>query len=589
MLVFGNAARREPVARKLARLRAQLAAARAAPAGIARHGLLVDALIEAGELAQGIADARFTAAGRRDARWPDSAAAMALTMAIARLCARSWQSGFAQGPDDAEAEEEVLLAASAAALPSIDIEVKQPEGFAFYALYPEAFLAAAAPLRHRPWRVIGLRSIGTTLAAMVATALGDDAPLTLRPIGHPFDRRVAWDGGTLAMAGAHHAVVDEGPGLSGSSVAGVVRQLRAEGVPPDRIHLFPGHGNGPGAQAGAETRTLWASAPMHLADFDELILRAAEPAHRLQTWVEAVVGQLASPLDEITGGGWRAAHRVAPAAQMPAHPWQERRKFLARGSDGRTWLVKFAGLGHAARQRFACAGQLAAAGFSPAVAGLCHGFLVERWHADMAPLAPDRLGDAALRVRLIERLAHYIAFRARSFAAPDECGASLQALHEAARHNGLEVLGNQGAAAWDRHGRAAALLQARVRPVRTDNRMHAWEWLADGDRLLKTDAVDHHAGHDLVGCQDPAWDVTGAVAEFGLGSAECRRLVEGLARRGCEIDADLLRFCAPAYLGFQLGHFHLAAQDAAAGLERTCLAQHADRYAQMLQRLLADS
>jgi hypothetical protein len=588
MLVFGDATRREPVALKLARLRAQLAAARAAPAGIGRHGLLVEALIEAGELAQGIADARFAAAGRRDARWPDAAAAMALTMAMARLCARSWQSGFAEGPDD-EVDEEALLAVGAAALPSIDIEVKQPEGFAFYALYPEAFLAAAAPLRERPWRVIGLRSIGTTLAAMVATALGDDAPLTLRPIGHPFDRRVAWDGGTLAMAGAHHAVVDEGPGLSGSSVAGVVRQLRAEGVLPERIHLFPGHGNGPGAQASAETRTLWASTPMHLTSFDDLILRAAEPAHRLQSWVEAIVGPLASPLDEVTGGGWRGAHGMAPGAQVPAHPWQERRKFLARGSDGRTWLVKFAGLGHAARERIACARQLGAAGFSPAVAGLCHGFLVERWHSEMAPLMPERLGDAALRVRLVERLADYIAFRARSFAAPDASGASLQALHEAARHNGIEVLGHEGAAAWDRHGRDAARLQARVRAVRTDSRMHAWEWLADGDRLLKTDAVDHHGGHDLVGCQDPAWDVAGAIAESELDSAERGRLVAGLARRGCTIDADLLRFCAPAYLGFQLGHFHLAAQDAAAGPERTCLALHADRYAQRLQRLLADS
>lgn len=587
MRVFGDAVRREPVALKLTRLRTQLAAARASPAGMARHGLLIDALIEAGELAQGIADARFAAAGRRDAHWPDAAAAMALAMAMARLCARSWQSGFAQGPGDAQAEK-ARVAACEAALPSTEIEVKQPEGFAFYALYPEAFLAAAAPLGERPWRVIGLRSIGTTLAAMVASALGDDAPLTLRPVGHPFDRRVAWDGGALAMPGAHHAVVDEGPGLSGSSVAGVLRQLRAEGVPPDRIHLFPGHGNGPGAQASAETRALWAATPTHVAGFDELILHAAEPAHRLQSWVEAIVGPLASPLEEITGGGWRGALGVAAGVQMPAHPWQERRKFLARTVDGRTWLVKFAGLGHAARERFACAGQLAAAGFSPAVAGLCHGFLVERWHAEMTPLAPTRLANAALRARLVERVADYIAFRARSFAAPGEGGASLQALHDAARHNGLEALGNQGAAAWDRHGREAARLQSRVRPVRTDNRMHAWEWLADGNRLLKTDAVDHHAGHDLVGCQDPAWDVAGAMAEFGLGGAESRRLVEGLARRGCAIDAALLRFCVPAYLGFQLGHFHLAAQDAAAGPERTCLALHADRYAQMLQHRLAD-
>ena len=66
MLVFGDATRREPAVRKLARLRGQLARAQASQAGLGRHGLLVDALIEAGELVQGVADARFRAAGKRD-------------------------------------------------------------------------------------------------------------------------------------------------------------------------------------------------------------------------------------------------------------------------------------------------------------------------------------------------------------------------------------------------------------------------------------------------------------------------------------------------------------------------------------------
>lgn len=258
MLVYGDATRREPVARKLARLRTQLAAARAMPPGIGRHGVLVDALIEAGELAQGLADARFEAEGKQDARSPETDGAMALAMAMAALCAKSWTSAFS-GPlqmlDDP-------VTPCAAVLPSIDIDVKQPEGYAFYALYPESYFVAAQRMQRRPWRVIGLRSIGTSLAAMVAVALGDRSPITVRPTGHPFDRRVAWRGAPLSTRDAHHAIVDEGPGLSGSSMAGVVRQLQGEGVPPERIHLFPGHGNGPGAQASPGTRALWAQAPM---------------------------------------------------------------------------------------------------------------------------------------------------------------------------------------------------------------------------------------------------------------------------------------------------------------------------------------
>ena len=584
MLVYGDATRREPVARKLARLRSQFQAARTSSPGIGRHGLLVDALIEAGELAQGIADARFAAAGQRDARWADADAAMALASALAALCARSWRSGFACEMETMDGDP---VAACEALLPRIDIDVKQPEGYAFYALYPESYLIAAQRLQCTPWRVIGLRSIGTSLAAMVATALGDPSPITVRPVGHPFDRRAAWADGPLAMPDAHHAIVDEGPGLSGSSMAGVVQQLVEEGVPQERIHLFPGHGNGPGPQASARTRALWAQAATHVVGMDELILHATDPAHRLQTWVEGIVGPLYEPLSELTGGGWRRAHGGSEQeALAPAHPWQERRKFLARSADG-TWLVKFIGLGQGARQRLECAKALAEAGFSPAVAGHCHGFMVERWRADMAPLSPRRLEGSALRARLVVQLARYIAFRAGAFPAPGESGASLPALCEMGRHNCVEAFGNGGADAWDGFARDAGRLQRLVRRVRTDNRMHAWEWLASDRGILKTDAVDHHAGHDLIGCQDPAWDVAGAAAEFGLDAGEVGRLRNDLAQQGCPIDERLLGFYMPAYLAFQLGYYTLAARDARSPAERARLAAQCDRYAGALRLRLA--
>ncbi|HVL19831.1 MAG TPA: hypothetical protein VM422_02410, partial [Amaricoccus sp.] len=65
------------------------------------------------------------------------------------------------------------------------IRCRTPEGFAFYALAPQAVAAAAAQV---PWElpplVIGIRSIGTALAAVVAARLGVEA-LTVRPVGHP--------------------------------------------------------------------------------------------------------------------------------------------------------------------------------------------------------------------------------------------------------------------------------------------------------------------------------------------------------------------------------------------------------------------
>ena len=64
-----------------------------------------------------------------------------------------------------------------------------------------------------------------------------------------------------------------------------------------------------------------------------------------------------------------------------------------------------------------------------------------------------------------------------------------------------------------------AALSRRVRPIRVDGRMHPWEWIVGRDgALVKTDALDHHQAHDLIGCQDAAWDLAGAAIEFDLNS-----------------------------------------------------------------------
>ena len=65
------------------------------PAGIERHAALVAALIDAGELAQGLADAQFAELGH-DARSDLTDAVMALMMGIAGCVRESWRSGFAR-------------------------------------------------------------------------------------------------------------------------------------------------------------------------------------------------------------------------------------------------------------------------------------------------------------------------------------------------------------------------------------------------------------------------------------------------------------------------------------------------------------
>src|SRR5581483_2281202 len=131
------------------------------------------------------------------------------------------------------------------------VAVRLPEGYAYYALYPESYLEAAvrffSEVRPRRAVCIGVRSIGTSLSAVVAAALErlgcKVASYTVRPRGHPFQRTLslsaALEAALRRSAGSHFLIVDEGPGLSGSSFAAVAGRLAGLGVPDDRIFLFP--------------------------------------------------------------------------------------------------------------------------------------------------------------------------------------------------------------------------------------------------------------------------------------------------------------------------------------------------------------
>ena len=578
MFVYADSVRRAAATQRLAALREALQRTAMLPCGLQAHGQRVTALIEAGELAQGLADANADAAAD---------AAMALVRSLARCCARSWDSGF---EDDALPLPGQELAECAALLPpALSVEIKRPEGYAFYALYPECYLEAAhgLALPSSSWQVLGLRSIGTSLSAMVAAGLGAGQPLTLRPRGHPFARRVTADPARIDRRAGRYAVVDEGPGLSGSSMAAVAQWLGEAGVAHEQVHFFAGHANGPGPEASDAVRAVWRQVSVHVADFDRSILHARRPVHRLQNWVECLVGPLRAPLEDISAGRWRRLQPWTGADAPPVHPLRERRKFLALSDSGR-WLVKFAGLGAEGARKLARARLLAAAGFSPQPAGLCHGFLVERWRDDLVPLSAPLA--ASLRAGLIERAGDYLGFRGRTFASDPSSGASLERLWEMGRVNTEASLGPAAASAWDRWQPQLAALESLRAPVETDNRMHLWEWLAGGDRILKTDALDHHAGHDPIGCQDIAWDLAGAAVEFDLSSTELDQLV-GRCAAGCGRTPhpgllNLMRLC---YLAFELGRCEEAAALCGPGDDRARMQVQAQRYQAALGQQLAGS
>lgn len=565
MLVFGDQVRVVEPRTAVRELEARLRALDGLSPGLARHAALVGAFVEAGELVQGLTD---RACAARDARSELGDAGMRLLVALAEAVEASWSGGPAP-TDDRVAE--ALAGLGLQRWPET-IEARRAEGHAFYAVYPEAYLAAARGAPPGPRCVIGIRSIGAGLAAVVAAATGAPLPATVRPRGDPLRRQLEVEPPLVAAwaAAGRVAIVDEGPGLSGSSFGAVIDRLEDAGVPLDRIECFPSHAGELGPAASPRHRERWARMARHTVDVDALLLRDGT----LARWIAGLVGPLAQPLEDLSAGRWRAKHYRDEADWPPCVVHQERRKLLAHARGG-SWLARFVGLGRDGERALGRARLLYRAGFTPEVAGLCHGFLVERWIA-AHPLDVARL-DRAGRRRLVERVGRYLGFRARELAADADRGASLARLAEMVERNATLALG----AAPALRG-SAADLASRVHRIQIDGRLHAWEWLVREDgALIKADALDHHAAHDLVGCQDLTWDLAGAAVELGLSPAEQQRLA-AIAGETCgrAVDPELLAFARPCYLAFQLGRhaLGLTAGDGEAGR----LGAAVDRYAAQL-------
>ncbi|MBZ9722380.1 hypothetical protein LB554_00320 [Mesorhizobium sp. CO1-1-11] len=546
--------------------------------GIRRHAALVGLFVSVSELVQGLADVDFKARGV-DTNSPSQQQGARLLVGLAAEVARSWRNGFAvDGGIDPR-----LLQMLAGLDCKAEVLTGSAEGYAHYALYPESYLGAAriSGLDANTC-VIGIRSIGLGLAAMVAAAIGAPAPISVRPIGHPFDRRLNADPGLAAAwrnePSARFAVVDEGPGLSGSSVHAVVAWLRKQGIDTDRIHLFPSHSGDPGAEASPDVRETWVRCRRHVAMTFERTFPESSQSPTLRDWVAEAVGSPKLRLTEISGGAWRSLHYADEKRWPPSTRGTERRKFLASAGQGR-WLVKFVGLGETGLRKMQAARMLHQAGFGPQVIGVCHGFLVERWTdgttMDQLPLS---------RQRLVAAFTRYLAWRATNLRTC-EAGASLLALAEMAVHNASEALGESQAArlrTWFSKQTPAKVLER----VEIDGRLHPWEFLVGSDgTLIKTDAVDHCRGHDLIGCQPIEWDIAGACVEYDLSEAEAATLIGGM---DSNIDTRLIDYFKPCYLTFQLGLWSMAAQSEN-GRERARLEETANRYEAGLTRFLGQA
>ena len=542
MIVYGDLHSQEPAGVLLERLR--LRADRGALGGPdERRGLL----IEAGKLEQAVADAL---PGDETLRRIEAMTELAAAAFLGFAAARSVRDALAR----------IELA------PDRLLRLKEPEGFAFYTLYPEHYARTAelwlknhADAPSKKAVVVGVRSIGTSLSAVVAQVLSRAGwtvrRLTVRPTGHPYRRRVELP--DKALNGARFGlVVDEGPGRSGSSMAATAQALANAGLESSRIAFMPGHGGDPAAPGSEEVRRWWANTRRYVAGPDEPIFDG-------RSLVNALAERSGGPvvrIEDLSAGAWRMAVYSDARAWPAAFPAFERTKLRVVGADGSSVLWKFEGLTGGAEAGASRMTELAERGWTVAPLASALGFVARPWLSGK-PLRRESRDEATL-----VHLGRYIAAAAlppvpesgRAAALEVSSGRSpedrlrLERLREMLYWNVRESLGERLAE------RARALKGPQSEysgPGYGDGRLGPEEWLRRPDgKLVKVDCVGHRTDHTVIGAQPVAWDLAGAIVEWELEDQAARTLLEAFSAVGGEPpSASALEFYRLAYAAFRLG------------------------------------
>ncbi|HET9251719.1 MAG TPA: hypothetical protein VFP58_06340 [Candidatus Eisenbacteria bacterium] len=472
--------------------------------------------------------------------------------------------------------------------------VRIPEGFAYYCLLPDSYRACARRWAEeheedaeRDVLVLGVRSIGTTLSAVVAAALrarGFRARReTARPVGHPLARRVE---GRVPPA-SRGIVVDEGPGLSGSSMLAAADMLRSSGIDPASIDFVPAHAAGPGIAASASARRRFRSHASYVAGHGAPEGGVPGLAQALWGGIEALRGDEPGPCEDWSHGAWRALLFQAPSQWPAVIRALERPKLLVTGASGRRVLFKYAGLATAPRGRASMAdaaarrlSELARHGWVSAPLGVSLGFVATDWIAGVPCTSSDAPSEALACVSA------YLVASARGPLPPREARDARRRLTDMVRVNVAEAL--------DRDSASAALdilegsgAPGRHMPAAGDGRMAPHEWIRTPEgRLVKTDAGGHDLDHTWVGRQPLPWDVAGTILEWDLPGERAAAFVADLeARSGLRAGACLPGYLV-AYAAHRLGQCRFFAEAERDPLEREILERALERWRETLLRLL---
>lgn len=496
---------------------------------------LIDALLRAGELECAFEDRGFTSKAGNLAKYSDE---------LARALIGQRRPGF----------PEITLQDLSAIEISDRLTLSNPEGFCYYALHPLDYIDMLMQVDIRPpaAAVIGIRSIGTTLSAVVRAWFEHrgipSERITVRPTGHPFDRKLLLDCrqrewvGANAQRAAMFFIVDEGPGLSGSSFLSVAEALVSAGISTERIVLLPSSKPDLSALIAENAAARWSK-------FRTVSLN---PTRYIPSG--AALG--------IQGGEWRK-RILASESEWPAvWSWTERQKYLSADCQR---IFRFDGHGHYGKAVLRRSEILAEHGWGPEISSAGNGFSVSPWIQGTRGHTLDR--------QLFIQLAQYCAFRAEHFRCEQD---SLGALEEMARINLERAVGV-----------SRAIVLPLEHPVIADGRMMPHEWIRSSTgRMLKVDASSHGDDHFYPGPTDIAWDLAGTIAEWKLEEEASEVLVSEYKRfSGDDVTSRLPAYLL-AYCGSRLGFTLSAAVSAKDGGERERFEREAEGYRERLAGLL---
>jgi hypothetical protein len=441
-------------------------------------------------------------------------------------------------------------------LPAFEqLSISTPEGFAYYALHPLAYADVMRQISAcERLLIVGIRSIGTTLSAVAAAAARahgiPSERITVRPQGHPYNRTAEFTPEQIAVvgravsSGASFVVVDEGPGLSGSSFLAVAEALERAGASTEKIILVSSHEPDINTLCAENAARRWQR------------FRCIPGGGEARRPTEAV--------DFIGGGQWRS--RMYPnKSEWPAS-WTsfERLKYLSSAGQREQRLFKFAGLGHYGDVVLEREKKVAAAGFGPVPREESDGFISYSW-MDARPLAAS-----GLSFEIMARLAEYCAFRQRAFAVEVS---DLNFLQQMAEHNLREL------------GFELPVKLRLERPVIADGKMQPHEWLLTIEgKLLKTDAGSHGDDHFFPGPTDIAWDLAGAIVEWQMTEqlmAEFLNLYDSASGDNAKPRIDGF---IKAYAAFRVAYCLMAANAMNGSDEQQRLQRAADNYRTLLMK-----